>query len=210
MAHKVLRDGTFKTAKDYSELGDYVVDNTAMLMESWMKDGERGILEGSQGALLSLNHGYYPYCTSKDVTPAALLAEAGIATRRVRDIWAVYRAVVMRVPGHSGPSDGEEITWAELEAAIGKFIPKYAKVQTDSGDKERVFLWSWTEFKKSLTLIGPDYIALTFADWWPTPLMKDHPTLDDLLLQIHNVANCPVGLVRNGPGWNDYIRPSLV
>lgn len=206
VAHKVVRDGEFKTAKDYPELYEYIgasID-TVELMDGWMRDGETGLLEGSQGALLSLNHGYYPFCTSKDVTPAALLAEAGIPTGRVRDIWAVYRIVSMRVPGNSGPSDGRELNWDDLEAAIATTIPEEAKRQTDSGDLERIFLWSWKEFKKSVALIGPTHMALTFCDWWPFLRVTDGTSLEDHIAKMEDLASCPVSITRKGPAWNDY------
>lgn len=205
VAHKVIRDGEFKTARDYPNLREYVHD-TVELMDDWMASGQTGILEGSQGALLSLNHGYYPYCTSKDVTPAALLAEAGIPTGRVRHIWAVYRAVPMRVPGNSGPSAGQELNWGLLESAVGRKIPENAKRQTDSGNIERIFMWSWKEFRKSVSLIGPTHMALTFTDWWPTVHMED--TLASHIKKMERMASCPVALVRNGPGWGDYRIPS--
>lgn len=205
VAHKVLRDGKFKTARDYRELWGYLHDDTVGLMDALMKDGRTGLLEGSQGVMLSLNHGYYPYCTSKDVSPAGLLAEAGVPTRCVRDIWAVYRTIPMRVPGDSGPTGSKEIGWGELELSAGRKIPEEAKRQTDSGDRERVFLWSWKDFKKSVVMIGPTHMVLTFADWW-----FDHKvggvdiTLDNHVQMMERLANCPVNIVRNGPGWDDY------
>jgi len=204
-AHKVVRDGEFKTARDYPELSDYIYNGTVELMDGWIQDGKIGLLEGSQGALLSLNHGYYPFCTSKDVTPAALLAEAGIIARRVRHIWAVYKTVPTRVPGNSGPSDGDEMTWDELELAIGRKIPNGAKQQTDSGNRERIFLWSWKEFKKTVAMIGPSRMALTFTDWWPTSLMDtEGTTLDSFIEKMEYLAHCPVYIIRNGPAWGDY------
>jgi adenylosuccinate synthase len=200
-AHKVLRDGKFTLAKDCPGLFEYVHHNTPMLMKEWMEDGVSGILEGAQGALLSLNHGYYPFCTSKDVTPAGLLAEAGIPTSRVRNTWAVYRAVPMRVPGNSGPSEGRELRWEELELSVGE-IPEEAKVQTDSGNKERVFLWSWPEFRKSVALIGPTHIALTFADWWSEHLVGY--SLKELIVGIEKEADAGVHIVRGGPAWDDF------
>lgn len=204
VAHKVVRDGKFKTAKDYPELRDYIYNDTVELMDDWMRNGETGLLEGSQGALLSLNHGYYPYCTSKDVIPTAILAEAGISIRRVRHIWAVYRTISMRVPGKSGPSDGKEINWDDLEEAAALTIPEDAKRQTDSGDRERIFLWSWKEFRKTVVMIGPTHMALTFTDWWPFLRMTDGTTLKDHIKQMESVAHCPVNITRNGPAWIDH------
>lgn len=211
VAHKVIRDGKFKTAKDYSELRNYIYDDTVGLIDGWMQNGKTGLLEGSQGALLSLNHGYYPFCTSKDVTPAALLAEAGISIRRVRHIWAVYRIIHMRVPGNSGPSDGVELNWDDLEAAIATKIPEDVKRQTDSGDRERVFMWSWKEFEKSLALIGPTHMALTFCDWWPSLRVTNGSTLDGHIKEMERLACCQVSITRNGPAWSNYhIREEYV
>lgn len=203
-AHKVIRDGTFKTAKDYPELNDFIYHRgTWELIRNWTMDGEIGLLEGSQGALLSLNHGYYPFCTSKDVTPAALLAESGIPTKFVRRIYAVYRTVPMRVPGNSGPAGEREITWEQLEAAIGRELPEGVKRQTDSGDRERVFLWSWDDFSKSVALCGPTHMVLTFADWWPASLMGN-ASIANLIRGMEGGAGCPVAMLRYGPAWGNY------
>lgn len=201
VAHKVLRDGNFKTARDYPELRKYI-RSTWDLLWHYNCQGVNGILEGNQGVLLSLNHGYYPYCASKDATPAALLAEAGIPFKHVRDVYAVYRTVPMRVPGNSGPTGGRELSWEELEEAIGVSIPEGAKVQTDSGDRERIFLWSWSDFTKSALICGPTKMVLTFADWYPAKLMTE--SLEELIDIMEMTADCPVVMTRYGPGWYDY------
>lgn len=206
VAHKALRDGKFRTAKDYPELAPYIYhDGVWRLIRGWVATGQSGLLEGSQGALLSLDHGYYPFCTSKNATPAALLAEAGIPTSAVRGTVMVYRAVPMRVPGRSGPTGGQEIDWEQLEAALGTGLPESAKRQTDSGDRERVFLWSWEDFEKSIALCAPTAMVLTFADWWPGKLMG-YP-VEELVGEMQLRARCPVLMVRNGPLWGDFTIP---
>jgi len=196
VAHKALRDGDFKLARDYEELKPYLAD-TPLLMYEWLKAGYHGLFEGSQGALLSLDLGYYPYNTSKNVTPAGMLGEAGIATKFLREIFGVYRTVPMRVPGNSGPTGGKEITWEELERRAGIEIPRSKKIQTDSGDRERVFEWSWDDFRRSVAIVGPDQMALTFADWY-------HGDLDSLIAGMEEIADAPVTLVRTGPEWDDH------
>ena len=204
VAHKVLRDGTFRTAKDYPELEPFVdFGGVWRSFSGWMAAGLTGLFEGSQGALLSLDHGYYPYCTSKNVTPAGMLAEAGLPIGCVRSVIMVYRAVPMRVPGNSGPTGGKEISWDMLEEATGLKLPESVKHQTDSGNRERVFLWSWDDFQRSITLCGPTGMVLTFGDWWPEPL-TGYP-IDDLIAGMQARARCPVVAVRHGPGWGDYL-----
>ncbi|MDA3834061.1 MAG: adenylosuccinate synthetase [Spirochaetales bacterium] len=169
-ADKVLRDGTFKVAKDYVELADkYTVCNVSQYVNDKLMAGSNGLLEGSQGALISLNHGYYPYSCAKDVTPAGVIAEAGVGFRNVDEVVAVYRAFPMRVPGKSGPTGGLEWSWAKVENHLGKELPESAKRQTlhdyTDGDYERIFEWSWKDFGKSVILCDPIVMMLTFADW---------------------------------------------
>jgi len=203
MAHKVLRDGEYKTAAAYKELGEFNILDTAELMADWLKQSFHGLLEGSQGALLSLNHGYYPFCTAKDVTPAALLAEAGIAMHWVRHIWTVFRTVPMRVPGNSGPYAGAELTWERLEDHTEKKLPEGVKRQTDSGERERIFCWSWYEYKRAIHLTGPTHLALTFADWY-APSLNGGVTLEDHIKTMEEIAGCPVYIVRRGAAYGDF------
>ena len=208
IAHKVLRDGTFKLAKDYPELERYL-GNTVKRLDEFNHVGYHGLLEGAQGALLSLNHGYYPFNTAKDVTPAGLLAEAGIPTKYVRDTWAVYRAIPMRVPGNSGPTGGREIPWEELERRINKNLPDSVKIQTDSflvnkeGQYERVFEWSWEDFHKSVSMCGPSHIVITFGDWWPVDGTGSVDTFDQLIKTIQQM-DLNVAMTRSGPKFEDY------
>lgn len=168
-AHKVLRDGRFLVAHNCPELcSKYHVTNIASLIHQRLSAGEHGLLEGSQGALISLNHGYYPFCCGKDVTPAGVIVEAGVAIQDVGEIFAVYRSYPMRVPGESGPTGGAEISWTQLERRIGG-LPESVKRQTQAdgtkGEYERIFEWDWSDFRKSLILCAPTKMALTFADW---------------------------------------------
>lgn len=198
VAHKVLRDGKYILAKDYHHLKPYINGRVNEHVQLMLETGKSGILEGNQGALLALNHGYYPWNTSKDVTPSGLIAELGIAMHWVEDIFGVYRCVPMRVPGQSGPSEGKEMSWEDLEAKLHHSIPEKVKRQTDSGDRERVFEWSWEEFKYSTILVGPTKMALTFIDWYcsETPL-NDH------IAKMQDIANCPVVITRDGSNWDD-------
>lgn len=183
-AHKVLRDGKFKVAKDYPYLVEnFNVVNIARMIREDLNAGVNGLLEGSQGALLAIDHGTYPFCCAKNVTPAGVVAEAGTDMYAVRDTYAVYRTYPMRVPGNSGPTPGAEVPWPELEKRLGYELPEKLKRQTladgTKGDYERMFEWSDIDFIKSLTLCTPTHIAITFIDWL-TPADADKKTWDSL------------------------------
>lgn len=203
-AQKVLRNGDVLLAKDCDTFKPYIAD-TVDLMNTWMDNGYNGFLEGTQGVMLSLNHGYYPFCTSKDVTPAAIMAEAGLTFDRVRDIWSVFRTFPMRVPGNSGPSLGKELSWDEVESLIGYTLDKKLKKQTETLDLddspehfERIFQWDWNEFKRSILLTHPTRLALTFLDWIP-----DAGYQFKHIGHMEQVANAPVSIVRFGRNFED-------
>lgn len=74
-------------------------------------------LEGTQGQLLDLCLGPYPYTTHKQTGPAVWLAEAGLSPNLPLDIVMVLRTFPIRVAGNSGPLRNE-ISWPALARQI--------------------------------------------------------------------------------------------
>ncbi|MEM1873897.1 MAG: adenylosuccinate synthetase, partial [Acidilobaceae archaeon] len=80
MSDRVLR--RLRLAKDFPELSPYVSD-VPLLVNEALDRGELVLVEGTQGAFLSLYHGTYPYVTSRDTTASAVLSEVGVGPTRV-------------------------------------------------------------------------------------------------------------------------------
>lgn len=86
-----------------------------------LNKAESILIEGAQGFGLSMYHGFYPYTTSRDVTPWQIAADCGLPMK-----WAPYikiygtlRTYPIRVnnrDGSSGPgyADQKEITWDQI------------------------------------------------------------------------------------------------
>lgn len=173
-----------------------------------LSNEQDGILEGSQGALLSLNHGYYPFVTSYDVTTPALLASAGLHWEQVRDVYGVLRTSPMRVAGDSGIMAGGSLTWGDIEQWAGHPIPDSRKRQSNEDDTfagyERVAKFHQGEFRRALLLNRPTKLVLTHADWYP------EEKLDTLINIIEYTAretlgrDCPVVFVRFGENTSNY------
>lgn len=179
-----------------------------------------GLIEGSQGAMLSLNHGHYPWCTAKDVTAPALLAETGIGIRRARTIFGVCRLVFMRVPGPSGPAGGVEVSYSEVEARTGLRLPQHKRLQGDAmlwkaghgaeTGEERLFDVSMEELRYSKQLNNFDYLVVTFADYHRPGnyRVRSWDLLhEDTRKLINRISDeiAPVCLIRTGQGENDNI-----
>lgn len=128
-------------------------------------------VEGCQGMDLSLNVGYkYPYVTSRDCTPAQVLADCGVHHRDLWHVHACIRTLPIRVGnlydadsneeiGNSGPCypDQVETTWEQ--------IGRPQEYTTVTKRVRRVFSFSWLQTRKLLDLVRPDSIFLAFCDY---------------------------------------------
>ena len=126
---RISRENPVRLAKDDDRLREYI-QPTASFLRDKLSDGERIIIEGTQGFGLSLLHsGYYPFVTSRDTTAAAFVAEAGLSPLDVDDIVMVIRAYPIRVGGNSGPLPNE-IDWQTVthEAESTEVIREYTSV----------------------------------------------------------------------------------
>lgn len=77
------------------------------------------ILEATQGTLLDLHLGPYPYTTHKPTSPGMWLAEAGLSPSLLKESWLVVRSYPIRVAGNSGPMPGE-CEWADVARSINR------------------------------------------------------------------------------------------
>lgn len=94
-------------------LKPYVVD-TALLLDQALKAGKNVLLEGSQGTLLDVDHGTYPFVTSSNPTAGGASTGSGIGPTKITRVIGILKAYTTRVG--SGPfptelfdADGEAI-----------------------------------------------------------------------------------------------------
>lgn len=167
---RILRDpGTKVIARDVlpdTPLSCYLTNKAAYDEAMLTIDGDI-LLEGAQGFGLSLYHGEWPYTTSRDVTPAQLMADVGLprSFQKYVKVIGVTRTRPIRVnnrDGHSGPAypGQRELTWEEL----GQEPEKTTVTQLE----RRVFDFSLEQVAHAAVhCLDPrtDCIAVTFADY---------------------------------------------
>jgi adenylosuccinate synthase len=102
------------------EMGEYVC--TKSEYDDAVRASENLMVEGAQGFGLSMYHGFYPYTTSRDVTPWQTAADCGLPYKLASYIKVVgtMRTFPIRVnnrDGWSGPSypDQYELGWEHFE-----------------------------------------------------------------------------------------------
>jgi len=77
------------------------IADTRLLLDEALTRGETVLLEGSQGTLLDVDHGTYPFVTSSNPTAGGACAGSGIGPTRITAVMGILKAYTTRVG--SGP-----------------------------------------------------------------------------------------------------------
>lgn len=166
--------------------------------------GSRGVLlEGTQGAGLSLPTGFFPYVTSRCTTAAGLAADCGLGPNDVERIVLCARTFPIRVAGNSGPfyPDSTEIEWE----FIG--VDPQSERTTVTKKIRRVATFSLTQLWEAARLNSATEVALTFCDYVQPELRGRTDVRDDelnsglaqLILDIETEVGLPVTYLGTGP-----------
>lgn len=138
--------------------------DTVRTINEWFDNGDQLLIEGTQGTMLDLHLGPYPYTTHKQTQAASWMAEAGLSCTLPTDLWLVMRTFPIRVAGNSGPLPNE-ITWAELAREVGRPEEEIAERTTVTNKIRRIARWDWYQARESVMLNRPHHIALTFINY---------------------------------------------
>lgn len=202
LRHKIKRDGTFLTAKDITELKKYAtIINVAEYLN---KSNKRIMIEGTQGYALSLNHGCYPFCTSRDILASSLLSDVGLAPSLCNEVIMVIRTYPIRVAGNSGPMWGKELSWEEI-TRLSKSPHPITEKTTVTKRIRRVCEFDWGLLKEATLINRPTQLALTFVDYLDycnygiTEYDRLTKKTRQFIEQVEEVAETPCTLIKTGP-----------
>jgi adenylosuccinate synthase len=92
------------------------IADTRLLLNAALEQGETVLLEGSQGTLLDVDHGTYPFVTSSNPTAGGASVGSGIGPTRITTVLGILKAYTTRVG--SGPFP------TELFDANGEYLSK--------------------------------------------------------------------------------------
>jgi adenylosuccinate synthase len=85
----------------YAEILKPYVTDTSLLLDQALQQGKVVLLEGSQGTLLDVDHGTYPFVTSSNPTAGGALTGSGIGPTKITRVIGILKAYTTRVG--SGP-----------------------------------------------------------------------------------------------------------
>jgi adenylosuccinate synthase len=95
---------------------EHRIADTRLLLNQALDRGETVLLEGSQGTLLDVDHGTYPFVTSSNPTAGGAAVGSGIGPMRIDRVIGILKAYTTRVG--SGPFP------TELHDAMGERLRK--------------------------------------------------------------------------------------
>ncbi|MEM3699544.1 MAG: adenylosuccinate synthetase [Candidatus Bathyarchaeia archaeon] len=192
---------TAKIAKDIPELKSYLTD-VAEEVNNAIDLGKKVLLEGTQGLLLSLYHGTYPYVTGRDTSASAICSEAGVGPTKVDDVLIVFKSFMTRVgagplPGELTKEEAMKRGWFETAAGTGR--------------DRRSAPFNFELAKKAVKINGATQAALTKLDA-VYPKCKGAKTYEELpeeakefVKEIERQTGIPIVLIGTGPEALDII-----
>ena len=214
---KTMRMPGMVLAKDVPELKSFIGDTTEKL-KLYLQSGAIAMMETAQGFDLSLNHGLeYPYVTSRDVTTASALNNAGVPPQVVGEVYGCLRTFPIRVGnmiengemiGSSGPihPDHVELTWEELRRRSGA-VDDIEERTTVTNKVRRVFTFSAIQFKNFIDVCAPTKLFVNFINH---VCFRDYGVKDfnGLTPESMDFLNMITGLC-SGPSYYDVKQPVI-
>jgi adenylosuccinate synthase len=120
-----------RRALDVDEIVDTVLEagrqfegriaDTRLLLNQALDHGETVLLEGSQGTLLDVDHGTYPFVTSSNPTAGGAAVGAGIGPMRIDRVIGILKAYTTRVGSGPFPTELHDEMGERLRKVGGEF-----------------------------------------------------------------------------------------
>ena len=192
---------TAKLARDIPELSSYLAD-VALEINQALDSGKEVLLEGTQGVLLSLFHGSYPYVTGRDTSASAICSEVGVGPTRVDEVLLVFKSFITRVG--TGPLP-EEIS---KEEAIKR---GWFETAAGTGRDRRSAPFSFELARRAAMINGATQLAVTKLDCLLPECqgLREYDRLPSeakrFIERIEDETKVPVSLIGTGAGAQDLI-----
>ncbi|MFC4005484.1 adenylosuccinate synthase [Prauserella oleivorans] len=97
------------------------IADTRLELNKALERGENVLLEGSQGTLLDVDHGTYPYVTSSNPTSGGASAGSGIGPGRITTVLGILKAYTTRVGSGPFPTELHDESGENLRKTGGEF-----------------------------------------------------------------------------------------
>jgi adenylosuccinate synthase len=150
-------DALLEICEGYADKLKDNIKETSSLLDDYIKQGRKVLLEGAQGALLDTDFGTYPYVTSSSPLAAGGCLGAGIGPVMVDRVMGVFKAYCSRVGAGPMPT--------ELTDETGELIRERGhEYGTTTGRPRRVGWFDGVAARFSNRINGLTGMAVTRLD----------------------------------------------
>jgi adenylosuccinate synthase len=134
-----------------------LVEDTALWLDTEIRNGRRILFEGAQGMMLDVDHGTYPFVTSSNTGAGSIATGAGVAPKMVGHVVGITKAYTTRVGSGPFPTELED-------AAADHLRREGAEFGATTGRPRRCGWFDAVVVRKGVRLCGVDSLALTKLD----------------------------------------------
>lgn len=185
-------------AQDFPELKPFIADVAAAVNRA-----KNVLVEGSQGFMLSVLYGTYPFVTSKDVSASSIAADVGLGPTSIDHVITTIKSYTTRVG--SGPLRDE----IPIEEATKLGFQEYGTV---TGRPRRTSKdLHWEDLRLAAMINGATQIAVTKLDvrFPGNAGVREYGKLTSearkFVERIEKELSVPVTLIGTGPDAKDII-----
>jgi adenylosuccinate synthase len=161
---------------------------------SAMEQHDKILLEGSQGYSLGISAGFYPYCTSRDCTPARVLSDASLPMSWKGEVYGSCRTFPIRVGNTEGGFSGH--WYPDQDEVTFESIGVEPELTTVTGRVRRIASFSSLQIREAMQMAHPDHVFLNFCNYLPT----DDQVIDIMKTISHHAEQLGCGEV-SFTGW---------
>ncbi|MCS7297379.1 MAG: adenylosuccinate synthetase [Bacteroidia bacterium] len=193
-------------------------------VSEWLPRFNRVLAEGSQGTMLDIFAGTYPYVTSSHTTVAGVISGLSIPPQSIREVYGVLKAYTTRVGGGPFPTEvfGAEAQWLQ---------DRGNERGSTTGRLRRCGWLDIVALRYAIQINGVTRLTLTKADvlcGLPTVKVRiggtdDHPhyislpgwksladpAFEEFVRFIEQETNLPVWSISTGPTRTDWQQRAL-
>lgn len=150
-------DEIFNQFMGYRELLAPFVDDVSVILNNYLKIGDKVLFEGAQGTLLDIDHGTYPFVTSSNPTAGYAAVGTGVGPTKIDKVLGVTKAYLTRV--------GEGPFPTELFDEVGDLLGTVGhEFGTTTGRKRRCGWFDAVLMNYTANINGLTHMAVTKLD----------------------------------------------
>ncbi|NIM97129.1 MAG: adenylosuccinate synthase [candidate division Zixibacteria bacterium] len=178
-----------------------LLTDVGLFLDESTRRGKRVLFEGSQGTLLDVDFGTYPYCTSSSTTIGGVCTGLGISPTLIGEVIGVVKSYTTRVG--SGPFPTEE------KEGLGELLrEKGNEFGATTGRPRRCGWLDLVQLKYSFRINGVSKMVVTKLDVLDgidkikvcVGYRYRGKTLSEFLPDLHVLESCRP-IYREFPGW---------